>query len=177
MSEGDPIVAWLTAQLDEEEWWAREASRCEFDSPTPPPTGGVHWRWVDADSDEVLPLDPALDAMLAEGGRVRMESAEEFETGSVGQLPAFAVSYCEEVRTVIAGHIVRHDPARVLREVAAKRQIIDMHEAMQAGVEASAGTVLAGAAKVRLGAYGNVLRALASAYSDRNGYQPGWAPS
>jgi hypothetical protein len=63
-----------------------------------------------------------------------------------------------------AEHIARHDPAAVLRRCAADREIVDLYRATQTALEAAQGTVLAGACKVRLGAYENVLRALAEGY-------------
>jgi hypothetical protein len=71
-------------------------------------------------------------------------------------------------------HIARHDPARVLREVDSKRRIVEQYEAMQAGVEAAAGTILAGAAKVRLGAYKFALKCLALPYADHPDYDEKW---
>jgi hypothetical protein len=65
-------------------------------------------------------------------------------------------------------------PARVLAEVAAKRRIIDLRDVMADVVQASEGTVLAGASKVRLGAYENVLRLLALPYAARPGYREEW---
>lgn len=67
-----------------------------------------------------------------------------------------------------------YDPAQVLADVAAKREVIELYKAAEAAVEASAGTVLGGAAKVNLRAYGNVVRALAAAYSSRPGFKPEW---
>lgn len=66
------------------------------------------------------------------------------------------------------------DPARILADVAAKRAVIELYNAAEVAVEASAGTILAGAAKVNLRAYGNVLHALAAAYSARPGFKPEW---
>jgi hypothetical protein len=83
-----------------------------------------------------------------------------------GWLPMITV---EDVR-----HIARHDPARVLREVEARRRLIDQYEAMRAGVEAAAGTILAGAAKVRLGAYEMAVKIMALPYSDHPGFREEW---
>lgn len=90
----------------------------------------------------------------------------------------------KQVRAIVAAnmgsfysvrHIALHDPARVLREVEAKRAVLDLYEAMLAGFEAAAeGTILAGAAKVRLGAYELAVQHLASAYSDHPGYREEW---
>jgi hypothetical protein len=76
----------------------------------------------------------------------------------------------------IADHMARHDPARVLRDVEATRAVLRMREAMALGLEAADGTLLAGAARVRLGAYDNVLQALATAWSDHEAYRSEWAP-
>jgi hypothetical protein len=73
-----------------------------------------------------------------------------------------------------AAHIARHDPAAVLADVAAKRAVIELYETAKTALEASAGTVLAGAAKLNLRAYGNAVRALAAAYANRPGFKPEW---
>jgi hypothetical protein len=53
-----------------------------------------------------------------------LRSVEEYPTDMPYSLPTFIISTAEEVNTTAAGHIARHDPARVLREVAAKRAIL-----------------------------------------------------
>ncbi|OQQ32280.1 hypothetical protein A6411_10770 [Prescottella equi] len=79
-----------------------------------------------------------------------------------------------------AYHIARHDPARVLREVEAKRAILAQEEEARAhydhikssatypGVEISMGHVVALA---------TVIRHLASAYADHPDFQQEWAIS
>ena len=60
-------------------------------------------------------------------------------------------------------HIVRHDPARVLREVEAKRRIIgriDSHATVMGWDEV----------------HGDLLRALALPYNDHPDYRPEWRP-
>lgn len=77
-------------------------------------------------------------------------------------------------------HIARHDPARVLREVAAKRALLDAHctDPKYGGTEC-------------LGCHANfqeeywtqdinkcpTLRAIASVYSDHQDYDPTWSQS
>jgi hypothetical protein len=65
-------------------------------------------------------------------------------------------------------HIARHDPARVLREIAAKRDLLrfaegirDHHETFTSGV----------AARLE-----ETLRLFALAYADRPGYREEWRP-
>lgn len=65
---------------------------------------------------------------------------------------------------------------RTLADIDIKRAIVDLRDAMVAGVEAADGTVLSGAAKVRLGAYDTTIRLIASAYADRSGYRDEWRP-
>lgn len=60
-----------------------------------------------------------------------------------------------------AAHIARHDPARVLREVEAKRAIVEHAEFWSENDQ---------------DAMAWVLRALAAVYSDHPDYQPGWKP-
>jgi hypothetical protein len=96
---------------------------------------------------------------------------------------------------VQSAHIARHDPARVLREVAAKRGIVDARDAlvrqvadnaakfvelMKAPAEApqdlanvkTHGWTLGG----RLDALDVALRHLATVYADREGYRDDWRP-
>lgn len=71
-----------------------------------------------------------------------------------------------------AKHIARHDPARVLREVEAKRRIIDLYARTQRGyIEQGSSDDFTGEQYLR-----DVLRLLALPYSDRPGYQEEWRP-
>lgn len=72
--------------------------------------------------------------------------------------------------------LLRISKKRALDDVAAKRKLIEQYEAMQLGVDAAEGTVLAGAARIRLGAYAKALQFAAEPYSDRPGYQESWRP-
>ncbi|GEL17672.1 DUF6221 family protein [Pseudonocardia asaccharolytica] len=60
-----------------------------------------------------------------------------------------------------AAHIVRWDPARVLREIEAKRQLIDWLEEEWA---------------IPIAAMQSMLRALALPYADHPDYRPEWRP-
>lgn len=81
----------------------------------------------------------------------------------------------QEVRRTLQGKVERM-AAGVLADIAAKRGILDLRDAMAAGVEAADGTMLSGATKVRLGAYDNTIRLVASVYADRPGYREEWRP-
>lgn len=75
----------------------------------------------------------------------------------------------------VMAHAARHDPARVLREVAAKRAILQRYEIAGIGAEATAGTVLAGASRLRMATLDDVLLALASVWSDHESYRAEWS--
>jgi hypothetical protein len=64
-----------------------------------------------------------------------------------------------------ADHIARHDPASVLRDVAAKRAIVDRLDAPENSHSQEAWYAIE---------YDIAL--IASAYADRDGYRPEWAP-
>jgi hypothetical protein len=75
-----------------------------------------------------------------------------------------------------AAHIVRHDPARVLREVEAKRRIIEQYEAARDQACNPVSVKNYEMARLEQGALGDVLRLLALPYSDRVGYSGAWRP-
>lgn len=65
-----------------------------------------------------------------------------------------------------AEHIVRHDPARVLREVEAKRRILDMDDRQPVLYPDDEAAV----------ALQDVLKMLALVYASRDGYREEWRP-
>lgn len=74
-----------------------------------------------------------------------------------------------------AEHIVRHDPARVLREVAAKRKTLQ--RAVEAIAEAQGAghwSAVEGEFHGRSHAYQDVLRDLAEHWADHEDYQESW---
>lgn len=76
-----------------------------------------------------------------------------------------------------AAHIARHDPARVLREIEAKRAVLAWYaDAVDASEvfreKLGTGTHMAVAAE----SYLNVIRGYAAAWSDHPDYQEGWKP-
>lgn len=77
-----------------------------------------------------------------------------------------------------ADHIARFDPARTLREVAAKRAILAQEEAARSQFEHVKSSTTYPAIEVLIGqvaALATVIRHLASAYSDHPDYQAEWA--
>ncbi|GAA3027359.1 DUF6221 family protein [Streptosporangium longisporum] len=97
----DDLIEFLRARLDDDEQMARAATWCEEAGvwhAKPTPYGARGWP----------------------GPRWFIEDA--LEDGVISHVDPQA-SDDEDV----ARHIARHDPDRVLREVAAKRRILDMH--------------------------------------------------
>jgi hypothetical protein len=69
-------------------------------------------------------------------------------------------------------HIIRHDPAQVLREVDAKRAVVNRYaEIADSDIDMPNDPEYAYA-----NAYGEVVRHLAVAYADRAGYLDAWRP-
>jgi hypothetical protein len=101
-------------------------------------------------------------------GRIQVES----EKGTNGQTPEDCFVAAAE-NGAYAEHIARHDPARALREVAAKRQILDDYEkdawAMSRG---RSDQTLEAVQAARL----TVLRLLAQTYRGHPSYRDEWRP-
>lgn len=79
---------------------------------------------------------------------------------------------CGSARVPDATHIARHDPARVLAEVAAKRAVIEQYEHKQQSMALYPNQGNANG----LMAFDEVLRLLAAVYADHADYRSDWAP-
>ncbi|WP_225840289.1 DUF6221 family protein [Streptomyces sp. NK08204] len=79
--------------------------------------------------------------------------------------------YAPDLSPQVREHIVEHDPARVLREIDASRDLLGRYKAMAAGV-----LVMTGVESI-LSEYRRViLPNLALRYADRPGYREEWRP-
>ena len=137
MSNIDELVAWLRAQIDEDEALAREA-------------GGDSW--------------VAVDLAFVDDPNGRQIVRDECMTPGV------------------QAHIARHDPARVLREVEAKRGIVELHSDRDhfcgiGSIERDGYTWHEAGEKRRADIPCLTLRLLALPYADRPGYREEWRPS
>jgi hypothetical protein len=147
----DDLITWLRAQLDDDE---RTARAC----------GAVSW--VD-DVSGMVHVDPAAirDNKLAFGHLGYVAGAAP---GAIGD--------------AYRAQIARHDPARVLREVEAKRAILDgiqMCHACGTGRRCIPHDVSAGLLTTVRPAHpvdDQLVRLLASPFSDRPGYREEWKP-
>ncbi|MDV6267061.1 DUF6221 family protein [Rhodococcus globerulus] len=136
------LVEFVEARLAEDERVAREA--------IVPDRPGTHWEW-EARSDDGDPESPLW-----------LRTVEEFPTTSgVGDLPGFPLGYeCTAAPTPAMGHITRHDPDRVLREVEAKQAIIE--KLREGDLRKFSGLL-------------DAVKLLASPFSDHPDYQKEWA--
>ena len=79
-----------------------------------------------------------------------------------------------DVAEEVLPFVLRHDPARVLAEVDAKRRIIDRYEAQRTVYAAHMGGILTKYLVQELEA---VLRLLALPFADHPDYRPEWTPA
>nr|WP_237281383.1 DUF6221 family protein [Streptomyces caniscabiei] len=155
--------------------WATEASRRYGEQA---PEGGVHWCWEATGNDEEIQPDPSKEEWVGQVAEsaVSLRSRETWPTHSVGELPQFAIPAVDEVPSAVGGHIVRHDPARVLREIDAKRRIIAEHTVTEPyAFEGETGTITYCPICLSDGKC-PTLRLLALPFADREGYREEWAP-
>lgn len=143
------LAAFLRARLDEDERTARAA------------TIGP-WRVVNVTSYGSATID-GPDA-LQDGGYDETTKTRTQKMRPLTVIPQ-DVDYGPTVDLVDAEHIVRHDPARVLAEVEAKRRIIEEAEAV--------------IDEDRFGEWGHggqTLRLLALPYAHHPDYDESWRP-
>lgn len=142
------LAHWLGAQLDEDERIAREALRYV----------DACWRW---DGEENVTL---ASGMTATGEQMVAITADRWRRPMV-EGPAVTV------------HVAEWDPARVLREVEAKRGIVRAYEAAVAAFDDS-GPAMANYDRL-VGSVSSLrgsLERLAEVYADRPGFQEAWRP-
>jgi hypothetical protein len=160
-SMADQLVSFLRARLDEDEQAARRA--CEYGAQ-------AEWQLNDA-SDMVLCWPPEPEVAENERRLGVTVTADQWR-GMAIDSPA------------MASHIARHDPARVLREVEAKRQLITEHYVTQGVHEGRAHQVCTRCSDyVERGELARpevapcrTLRLLALPYADHEDYREEWRP-
>lgn len=125
----------------------------------------VQWYLQQLDEDERI-ARAARDAEFCKDGRWVVKGPFGEGLGGIHSEPGEAILGEEEnVPFAIADHAVRHDPARVLREVEANRRIVrectELLPEDALGVSSSAETML---------------RTLVTVYADHLGYLEKWRP-
>ncbi|MEU9220151.1 DUF6221 family protein [Streptomyces sp. NPDC048376] len=170
------LVQWLLAQLDEDERTARAAMNV-----VGPVLGAGEWRYAESLADE--------------GGRYwSITTVAPHDTAPTVELVGSGMSGGGVHEEALAHHITEQDPARVLRETDAKRQLLDLHGLVhrdliwldETGEERTAEIPVCGHCVPRHSAFPRpsavpqgpcaTLRLLALPYADRHGYRPDWRP-
>jgi hypothetical protein len=78
--------------------------------------------------------------------------------------------------TAQAAHIARHDPARVLREVEAKRGVLNQYEDVREQVRNPVSAENRHSARIEQGTLGDVMRLLALPYAGHLDFRDEWRP-
>lgn len=131
------LIARLRAAIAEDEQWALACNRPyeHADKGAAAPATGVHWRWVTGENWDTVQPDPVtMDFVEGPDGSWRANLATVEEWPSTTRLhgdnvhstlmPRTYSSGIEEMDPSAAGHIIRHDPARVLRRVRWHRELL-----------------------------------------------------
>lgn len=167
------LIEFLRARYDEIEQLACAAQHPDA------PVGGERWHWVYSNSHSPRlvdqPVEIDADEVFLGDSRdefgVRLESREKPDIGWSGTpLPHFVIPRAEEVPVGVGQHIVRHSPAHVLRDIAAKRAILAQYESLS---DAPPGTPGIDIVRAELG---TVLLALSLQFADRPDYREEWKP-
>jgi hypothetical protein len=147
----DELVRWLGQQLDEDERIARAAS------------------WTD--DANAWHAEPSPYGARDNGQRWYVEDA--MDDGVVSHVDPRASD-----DEGVARHIAEHDPARVLREIDAKRRLLARyveHERLDRETFDAEGQHARSLVSLRA-AYLDAVRELATVYTDRPGYRDDWRP-
>lgn len=123
-----------------------------------------------------------LGEQLDEDERIARRAGDSFrQIGETGVIVATEGDRAEECAsanwTGIAEHIVQHDPARVLREIDAKRRILRALENAEVSLRNTVPRrepheLMTGATN----SLRAIVRTLAAVYADRPGYSEAWRP-
>ena len=122
---------------------------------------------LDGEAEETRTVAAATEAHWSPGDEHLSDSVNEAESGA----PVVVGTY-EYLDWPVRQFIAAHDPARVLREIDAKRRIVDAHER---------GPMPKGGTADCAQCWGAVwpcptLRLLALPFADRPGFQESWRP-
>ncbi|MFI1562170.1 DUF6221 family protein [Streptomyces sp. NPDC020490] len=152
----DELVRWFGEQLDEDERIARVAATLAV-----PTLGAMNWRSVEGPSD-------------AGGTYWCITTTPPNDTAPVVELVGSGMSGGGVHEEAVARHIAAHDPARVLREIDAKRAVLALHT-QSIRDDGCQVCDVPGGRRLRPDACTTV-RLLAVVYADRPGYRETWRP-
>ena len=125
-----------------------------------------------------LDEDEATAKRAAECALVQRDG---YEPGDWSWLPSYGQSQPEQIALI--DHQSRHDPARVLREVAAKRALLELHYPGMAPYDAPDGLYICAGEEADGDTWQMAtrwpcmtVRLLAAVYSGHPDYRPEWSP-
>lgn len=164
----------IEQRITEDELWAKAASAPAsiYVDERPVPPAGTHWTWAVGENWTPYRVDP-LEEYVGEGAGEYSSTLVTVEQwpwrhGPAGRTSPNKVLATEEVASGVGGHIVRHDPARVLRDVEAKRRLLAFADRLDS---------------IRLDNDAwwmphstDIEELLALPYSDHPDYNPSWSP-
>lgn len=188
MSAGDAfdLLWFLREQWDHEEMVAAEVSRCRGAEGVPVPED---WHWVCDECDSMLLATAAygtegLSCQHSSHGpsSVSLRSVQEYPFHSIGGTgPNFHLTPDGEVSHLLATYLMTYDPARVVADITAKREMVIEILNTAATIDGEWGcgheadelrehcTDLATMRFLK-----NVLTPWAQAYRDHPGFHPDW---
>jgi hypothetical protein len=147
-AEWDAALSWLHTQIDSDEQWARAASEPyrHADEGSAAPESGVHWVWVTGENWDPVTPDPVTMEFIEgpDGSWVsNLATVEQWPVthdlgggkSRVWMAPRTYADSIGEMDPAAAGHIVRHDPAAVLRRVESDRLILAMYGEARDGAD------------------------------------------
>jgi hypothetical protein len=137
----------------------------------------IGWLCVQLDDDEALARAAPPGSWTAIPANSQGSIVERDAPTYPARYVIVPDEYGDGVVPADAAHIARHDPARILREVEAKRRILNRIESLLRPMPADASSAAVGIVTARLTEYElHVLPLLALPYSDRPGYREEWRP-
>jgi len=127
----------------------------------------VEWLRAQLDEDERI-----ARAAAREGGPAWQYDGHAVLTRREGDLVAVGSQDFLELER--GNHIAAHDPARVLRETAAKRRMVEAYERTSHGERTAPHDDMRDVARAKVDSWRFALRLLALSYGDRSGYREEW---
>lgn len=126
---------------------------------------------------KTVPMLGFIDARLREDEDAAHEAAQAIGNGEWGPADrqVRSVTLTVVADTAAPRHISRHDPARVLREITAKRELIETAAYRLAAAEDLERQGVAATGELRAPAE-HLLSTLAAVYSDHPDYREEWRP-
>lgn len=121
------LLTFLRARFDEDDRAARLAADYRSRPRDYDASGEERWHWVAGDTGMPINVGAGYPNDYHEG--VELRSVKEYpKRAEPGLSPHHVLALSSAVDNWTADHIARHDPARVTREIGAKRRILELFD-------------------------------------------------